>query len=318
MRLLLTFMGILVALPASAWVPALAPSGCFERWYAPDSAPINVTVAADSAGIGAIAPTDVHTALVAAMKTWTDVQCTLCANPGGAGCAPQVCASNPIGITLQDGGVGAHTPWGLPCGAFKPDGSCQSVKANGNYVVSVTQKSDWLWSQFAASQTVLTTNNATGEIIDADILFNLVPRDDGSAFAFCQGDCAAKPSAYPLCIPLTHELGHLLGLNHSAVVKSTMAVSAVPTDVYKCQLADDDKLGICTIYRETCSGIPGELSLTTAECDARALAGGGNTPAPAPSCQANVHQASSASLWLLLGALSLIRLGWGRSRARRT
>jgi hypothetical protein len=321
MRVLLGFLLFLTALPAHAWVPALAPSGCFERWYTPDVNAVSVKITADSSGIGAIAASDVHTAMLSAMQTWNDVQCGLCANPGGPGCAPQVCATNPLGVALEDGGIGTHTPWGFQC-EKQPDGPCWP-KPNGSYVVAVTQKADWLWGQFAASITPVVSNNATGEIIDADILFNLAPRDDGGKFAFCQGDCAAKPGAYPLCIVLTHEMGHLLGLNHSLDTKATMFASAIPSDVAKCSLSDDDKLGICTIFRETCSGVPGEITLTTAQCDAKAAAIVPDVTTPAISCQASARVASPWSLWLLVAAVSLTRLAAspgrprsGRSRAK--
>lgn len=322
MRVLLSLLFLLPAAPAHAWVAALAPSGCTDRWYTPSVDAVNITVATDSAGIDGIAAAEVHTALLSALKTWNDVQCDLCAHPGGVGCAPTACAHNPLGVTLQDGGISVHTQWGLPCAEVEPDATfnCKAIKPNGNYVVQVTDKSRWLWSQFTAAQTVVTANQATGEIVDTDILFNLAPRDDGSTFHFCASDCAAKPSAYPLCIPLTHELGHVLGLNHSANVKATMAGSAVPSDAYKCQLSADDILGVCTDYRTTCSGVAGEITLTTAQCDAKAKANAvdDTTHVPASSCHASSRPASRWNL-LWLGAIaSLVRLGWGRSRAKRT
>ncbi len=328
MRVLLVWLVFGTALPAHAWVAATVGTGCMDRWYTPSVDAAQVTMMTDSAGISGIAANDVHAALQSALKTWNNVQCDLCANPGGAGCVPESCASHSLGVTLLDGGIGAHTPWGLPCGATNPDGSCKSVQPNGNYVVAVSKKSDWLWSQFAAAQTVVTANQATGEIIDADILFNLAPRADGSTFQFCEGDCAAKLSAYPLCIPLTHELGHVLGLNHSADVKATMAASAVPSDVYKCALSDDDTLGVCTEYRSTCSGATTKPWLPEATCAANAKLNAADatgdattdtgSTTPASSCQAS-PRANSPWMLLFLGvAATAIRLGSGRSRARRT
>lgn len=317
MRLFLVLSFFLAALPAYAWVSAFAPSGCFERWYTPDPAAVKVTIATDTAGIGSISASDVHTAAVSAMKTWNDVQCGLCSNPGGAGCAPLTCATNPLGATLADGGIAPHTPWGLNCA---PNSNPCQESPNGSYVVGVTKTSDWLWGQYAASITPIVSNSATGEIVDADVLFNLAPPADGSApFSFCQGDCAAKKGAYPLCIVLTHEFGHLLGMGHSLDPKATMFASAVPTDTYKCDLSDDDTLGVCTVYRETCSGIPSELSLTTAQCAANAVTATTTptTPTPTSSCQASGRAGSSSLIWILLAAISLVRLGSGKLPARR-
>ena len=311
------FWLLLLLLPAAsahAWVAATAASGCMDRWYTPSPDAVNVTVATDSAGIGAIAASDVHEAVVTALNTWNAVECGLCSHPGGAGCAPQVCASNPLGVTFQDGGVSPHTPWGFPCQP-QPDGSCP-LAPNGNYVVQVAKKADWLWGQYVASITPVVASSGTGQIVDADILFNLTTRDDGTAFTFCQSDCGNKLTAYPLCIVLTHELGHVLGMNHSLDTKATMAASATPGELYKCQLADDDKLGICTMYRTTCTGVPGAITLTDAKCEELAKANAVTPPTPAPGCQA--APGGTVAGWLLALAAIAIRLGSERSRAKST
>ena len=329
MRALLSLLLMMPAVPAHAWVAATVGTGCMDRWYTPEPKAVALTMTADSAGLGAVAAADVHTALVGAMQTWNGVECDLCADPGGAGCAPKVCGTNPLGVTIADGGIAAHTPWGLPCGETNADGSCKTVKPNGNFVVGIAEKKDWPWSQYDLAHTVVTTNNGTGEIIDADILFNVVPNADGSKFAFCANDCAKQPSAYPLCLPLTHEMGHVLGMNHSLVTKATMAASAVPTDTYKCQLADDDIQGICTIYRTTCTGEATKPFLPTATCVENAKLNAADATGDAtgtgpeqtvvpPACQASPHANSGWSLVLLLGAATAIRLGSGRRRARWT
>ncbi len=338
MRRSLVILLLCAAAPAQAWVPATVGTGCMDRWYTPDVNAPQLSMAVDSAGIGGIPAATVQAALRAALLTWNGVQCPLCNNPGGVDCQPLTCAANPLGVTLQDGGISPHAQWGLPCAEAASDGtfSCKGVKANGNWVIPETSKALWQWSQFAAAQTVLTSNQATGEIIDADILFNLAPRDDGSTFSFCEGDCAAKPSAYPLCIPLTHELGHVLGLNHSLLAQATMAASAVPSDTYKCQLNADDIAGVCTLYRTTCSGQAGAYPKAAATCSALGQADAGptdsggltadasgstdgtsNRDATPFACQAG---RSSGSLWSLLILLVLmpIRRGWGRSQARPT
>ncbi len=335
MRFPLPLFLLMAASPAFAWVPATVGTGCMDRWYSPAVDAPAVTMAVDSAGIGGIAATDVHTALLSALKTWNEVQCGLCTNPGGIDCLPIACGQSPLGVALEDGGVSPHAQWGLPCAEAEADGTfnCKGVKANGNWVIQVADPKQWQWSQFAAAQTVVTANLATGEIIDTDILFNLAPRADGTAFTFCDSDCPAKPAAYPLCIPLTHELGHVLGLNHSLVAQATMAASAVPADTYKCQLNPDDILGVCTLYRTTCSGTAGVFPLAEGTCQSRATASGadagsskdaadtsggdGNSGKDASpfSCQASRRATSPWNLlWLL--ALTPIRLGWGKSRAK--
>ena len=73
-----------------------------------------------------------------------------------------------------------------------------------------------------------------GQILDADILFNpaVTFTMDGSAGSDLQTD-------------LTHEIGHFLGLDHSAVVKATMFPYAPPMER---TLSSDDVAAISTLY----------------------------------------------------------------------
>ena len=283
-----------------------------NRWYPADPRAVRIAVGTDAAGIGSIPASAVEVAAAAAMATWNGVTCGLCDHPGGSGCSPVTCAPSPLGLRLVSSGVAPHTPWICP--------GCAPTAPNGNFIVAVTQPADWAWSKLSAAQTQILANKATGEIVDADILFNLVPHADGSPnLRFCQGDCAQQPGAYPLCIPLTHELGHVIGLNHSVVAHTTMAVSAGPSDLFKCQLAADDILGACTLYRSVCSGIPGEISRTVADCDAAAAAQVRDEDRSVPpSCRATGSGAAGGWFGICLASAIASRLGSGRARAKRT
>ena len=310
LRALLMLIVGLVPASALGWTAGKAEAtACMTRWYDHTDKGLQIAVTTDSAGIDAIPAATVRAHVQSAMATWNQVQCGLCASLGGSGCPPIACDANPLGLTLVDGGIGAHTPTGLPCGTYNPDGvTCKTVAGNGNYVLAATQAADWHWGQLQVANTVVTANTVTGEIIDADIVLNMVTPTTGQKFQACaDADCAQKPAAYPLCITLTHELGHVLGLNHSAVAKSVMEASAVPSQTYKCALADDDVAGVCTLYRTTCSGQPGEITPTPAQCAESAAA---NTPAttpptPAPACQA-ARVPSLAAGWLLVVAAALV------------
>lgn len=301
--------GLLLApLPAHAWTPAKAQnSGCMTRWYAHDGEPLQIAITTDSKGIDGIPAATVQTHIQQALATWNQVQCGLCNHPGGSGCAPEVCAPNPLGVELVDAGIAPHTPIGLPCGAYNPDGSCAKVQANGNFVLSVTDPKDWHWGQFQIANTPVTANLSTGEIIDADVVFNHVQFATGVPFQACAGDCVKKPAAYPLCIILTHELGHVLGLDHSLVPKAVMEAAAVPSQTFKCALAEDDATGICTVYRTTCSGLPGEITPTTAECVEKAKANVSAPPVTVPSaCQAS----RAGPKWAVLGIIVATGMVW--------
>lgn len=88
-------------------------------------------------------------------------------------------------------------------------------------------------------------NTRTGEILDADMEFN------GARFTF--GVLAAEscgPSSLTADIEnvATHEVGHFLGLAHSADGEATMYGMACAGEIEKRSLAPDDVAGICAIY----------------------------------------------------------------------
>jgi hypothetical protein len=89
----------------------------------------------------------------------------------------------------------------------------------------------------------------TGEILDADIEFN------EASFRFTDVDsppCGEGVEAPCVDTDLgntaTHEIGHLLGLDHSPVREATMFGSAPSGEITKRDLAEDDEEGICSIY----------------------------------------------------------------------
>jgi Matrixin len=95
-----------------------------------------------------------------------------------------------------------------------------------------------------------------GQILDADTLF----RNDGQA-TFATPGALEQPQgqgAYDLESLLTHELGHWMGLDHSAVIRAMMFPFAPPPGQYlgyrpdgsvpDGPLADDDRTGIRAQY----------------------------------------------------------------------
>ena len=119
----------------------------------------------------------------------------------------------------------------------------------------------------ALAMTTVSARTSTGEIIDADTEINAV--------TFSWADVtrnAPTGNEQDLQNALTHEMGHLIGLDHTcslsgirptdqngnpipdcanasaAVVATTMFPSANPLDTNKRTLADDDVMGVCGIY----------------------------------------------------------------------
>ena len=87
--------------------------------------------------------------------------------------------------------------------------------------------------------TTITYNSSTGAILDADVEFN------GVAFQYGT-DCA--PGLTDIQNTMTHESGHMFGLDHSDVPGATMGPRSYPGDCSLRSLEADDLEGIRTIY----------------------------------------------------------------------
>jgi hypothetical protein len=122
----------------------------------------------------------------------------------------------------------------------------------------------------ALAITSVFVDKSNGQIKDGDIEIN--------NFNFSWGDLVADPSlvgkSQDLQNALTHEMGHLIGLDHTCyvagtktipidnagnpvpscdmasetVLATTMAATAIPGDTAKRTLAPDDIMGVCDIY----------------------------------------------------------------------
>lgn len=100
----------------------------------------------------------------------------------------------------------------------------------------------WVHALGALAITTVTWESHSGRLLDADIEVN----DARFHFTACDpGQCTVD---FDLENTMTHEMGHVLGLDHSAAGEATMYASAPRADVTKRDLAADDVDGICTIY----------------------------------------------------------------------
>lgn len=81
----------------------------------------------------------------------------------------------------------------------------------------------------------------TGRVLDADIELN------GDAFTFSTSLVPGRVR-YDVQNTVTHEVGHLLGFEHTPVAEATMYASAPAGESRKSTLAQDDVDALCTTY----------------------------------------------------------------------
>ena len=124
--------------------------------------------------------------------------------------------------------------------------SAQSVAADGISLITVahTPENAALFNSNRAGFTRVTYNPTSGAISEADITLN-------PNFQFSTDGTSGT---YDLESAFTHEIGHLLGLDHSGVLASTMQPRLGTNGLYNVQaitartLSDDDKAGVRSIY----------------------------------------------------------------------
>ncbi len=157
----------------------------------------------------------------------------------------------------------------------------------------------WEHELGALAITTVTFESNEGRLLDADVEVN----DAGFSFTACDpADCQPQ---FDLENTLTHEFGHVLGLDHTDVAEATMFPSAPEGDLSKRSLAEDDIDAVCTIYPAgadigECYGVarsaPPRVRFSPTFC--------GQGPASAPI----------AACW---GLLAVIRFRRNRAIARR-
>jgi hypothetical protein len=269
------FGAVLVAQASQAWQASKVSSGCPRRWW---SSKIPITL--NNVGLQGVSNADFKAVLDQAIGRWQQSAC-----------------AKPLPWQMTNAGWGQTSVLGPGC----KNAACSAIEPNGNFVWA--WQTDWPFGASVVSNTVVTANTCTGEIVDADIAIDDTSRD------YCVGNCT--PGELDLCTVLTHELGHLLGLDHSQDPEATMYATAPAGETKKCSLTADDEAGVCALYDHTCDC----TTAKGADAGSSGADAGSSGPAPATAggCQGARRSSQSG-----MGLLASAAVAWWWARRRRS
>lgn len=219
----------MAATPAAAWDFATTGGGTPLRWFARDE-PLPFK-------LGAVPPEEMPIEVVTAVveiawSTWR-----------GAGCEG-------VASAVYRGATDATEPTRPKSLSDPPDNLVLFARTAGAW-------SDLGRGTSEIAVTFVSNNERTGEIVDADIVVN-----DARWRFVVGGGAAVAEGEVDFASAMTHEVGHALGLLHSADPTATMFASYTGVEPAGARtLADDDREGLCAAY----AGVPEHVSGTLLE-----------------------------------------------------
>lgn len=288
--LLLALPALVLAGPAAAFKRSVTEQGGDVCLYWPDR---RISWRAASPLGAAAGESATLAALRASFAAWNDVDCSdLLVVEGGR-------FGREVGYDRSGGNANVVL--------FRTQGTCERYQGEPCWDEGTCPALHDCWDYPTDLLAVTTTTfDVCGQLLDADIEFN------GGEFTFtaadgppCQGGDTTGCVAFDVQNTATHEIGHLLGLDHPgpsadpAIKETTMHASAASGETKKRSLEPDDVEGICTVYPE---GRPALACVPASECSR-------SRPRRDDTCAAAGGDASAAAL-----ALVGVALAWRRRR----
>jgi hypothetical protein len=143
-------------------------------------------------------------------------------------------------ITFREVSCDDVVPAGDPCLQDKSCANAYACWEHGPGIIALTTS---------------TYSTRTGHVLDSDIELNAAPSQGSPGFLFttvssppCQGVESPECASVDVQNTLTHEIGHVIGLDHVQTPGSTMEATAPPGETSKRIIDSGSADGFCGIY----------------------------------------------------------------------
>jgi hypothetical protein len=173
------------------------------------------------------------------------------------------------------------------------------------------------WSHGGATIGLTTSSFSfrDGRVVDSDIELNAAETQYGPSFLFttvdgppCQGEATTDCVAYDVQNTMTHEIGHVVGLDHVFAAGSTMEATAAQGETSKRVIDPGTAAGFCSTYPR---GLPPNQCRTPQDPGLKLVAEGKGT-----GCDASAQGPFGVGLLLWVRALWRRRRGSGQATGK--